>query len=515
MDNDILDSLNDLGYTGPLTDEAAFAKALEGGPKSLEYTKLIHILAEELKKLCNLEETVNMMNDPDESSSFLLELSSFLKELGCPYKNLVTGHMSSRLDTKEDKILLLDYLISELMAARIVGVDRPKEKPGMEIVMQESPTAKDLKEILIALKFNKPPPNITVEMLFSKLESKLKDTIQKEGQQLVGKPLYNKAMTEKDWKALETAFSEMYDEYRLRRETLITRLECTVQSFEWSDRLKTKKDVIQSAYRPKRDQLRIKPDVKLSDFLAARTSLLQVEKTSSASVRKNTQSDVNKVIIGQVPDRGGRPNEAQPPPPEMPSWQQRSAGPQGGGGRGGGGMGGGGGGGGGGRGGGRGGGGRVQGGYNQGQGDQRPQTGPAAFSQNQSRNYQTYEVPPGGYNNNQNYQGNQYQNKVYFCLRGNQGYQGGNHQGGYDNQGRGYDNQRGYDNRGGGYQNQAGYQNQGGGGYKTYQTQSYQNQGYQSQGYQGRGYQNEHDDRIERRGGGGGAGRGYGGRGRR
>ena len=46
---------------------------------------------------------------------------------------------------------------------------------------QESPVAKALKEILIALKFNKPPPNITPEMLFSRLEAKLKDTIQKEG----------------------------------------------------------------------------------------------------------------------------------------------------------------------------------------------------------------------------------------------------------------------------------------------------------------------------------------------
>lgn len=30
----------------------------------------------------------------------------------------------------------------------------------------------------------------------------------------------------------------------------------------------------------------------------------------------------------QVPDRGGRPNEQQPPPPEMPSWQQRTTAPQ-------------------------------------------------------------------------------------------------------------------------------------------------------------------------------------------
>ncbi|CAK1549197.1 unnamed protein product [Leptosia nina] len=465
MENDILDSLNDLGYEGPLSNEVDFSKAIDGGPKSLEYTKLVHILAEEIKKLCNLEETVNVMNDPDESSSFLLELSSFLKELGCPYKKLVTGHMSARLQSKEDKILLLDYLVSELMAARMVSVDCPKEKQGsgMNIVMQESPTAKDLKDILITLKFNKPPPNITPEILFTKLKAKLKDTIQKEGESLIGKPLFNKAVTEKDWKQLENTFTELFEEYRLRRETLITRLECTIQSFEWSDRLKSKKDQIQSTYRPKRENLKLKPNVKLSDFLAARSSLLAIEKTSSASVRKNTQSEVNKVLIGRVPDRGGRPNEQQPPPPEMPSWQQRTAAPQGGrgGGRGGeGGRGG--------RGGGRGGG-RVQGGYNQGNGDQRAQTSPA-YNQNQ-RNFQTYEVPPGGYNqNNQGYR--------------NQGYNQNNYNQGYDSMGS-------Y-NQGPGYNNQ-------GGGYKTYQPQ--QNQGYQSnQGFQNQGYQRYEEDRRGRGG---------------
>ncbi|XP_026743364.1 protein FAM98A [Trichoplusia ni] len=526
MENDILDSLNDLGYEGPLTDETAFSKALDGGAKSLEFTKLIHILAEELKRLCNLEETVNMMNDPDESSSFLLELSSFLKELGCPYKKLVTGHMSSRLQTKEDLLLLLDYLISELMAARMVKVDCPvdKQAAGMEIVMQESPTAKDLKDILVTLKFNKPPPNITPEMLFSKLEAKLKDTIQKEGDQLVGKPLYNKALTEKDWKQLENNFTEMFEEYRLRRETLITRLECTIQSFEWSDRLKTKKDIIQSTYRPKREGLKVKPDVKLSDFLAARTSLLLVEKTSSATVRKNTQTEVNKVLIGKVPDRGGRPNEQAL---VMPTWEPRTvAGPPTGGGRGGrggfnntgggfnntgGGRGGGphGGGQGAGRGsdapgrgearGGRGARGRVQGGYSQGAGDHgRSQASPGY---NQNRNYQTYEVPPGGYNNQGGYQGsnhNQGYNQQYNQNQNyNQGYSGGYNQQGYDsmgsfNQGYGQGGSGGYNK---GYQSNQGYQ---------------QNQGYQSnqgnQGYHSRGYQNEHDDR-DRRGRGGYRGR--------
>lgn len=56
-----------------------------------------------------------------------------------------------------------------------------------------------------------------------------------------------------------------------------------------------------------------------------------VDKTSGRSVRENTQSEINKVLMsGKVPDRGGRLMEI--PPPDMPSWQQRSAGGGGGGG---------------------------------------------------------------------------------------------------------------------------------------------------------------------------------------
>ncbi|GBM90660.1 hypothetical protein AVEN_141688-1 [Araneus ventricosus] len=60
------------------------------------------------------------------------------------------------------------------------------------------------------------------------------------------------------------------------------------------------------------------------------SDLAIVEKTSSASVRKNTKSSVNKVIIAAVPDRGGRPEEQQPPPPEVPSWQKNDSSSRGG-----------------------------------------------------------------------------------------------------------------------------------------------------------------------------------------
>lgn len=64
------------------------------------------------------------------------------------------------------------------------------------------------------------------------------------------------------------------------------------------------------------------PRISLADLLAARNDLAIIEKTSNASVRKNTRSKINSVIIGAVPDRGGRPYEQEPPPPEMPPWQK-------------------------------------------------------------------------------------------------------------------------------------------------------------------------------------------------
>lgn len=72
-------------------DVEAFSKTIEGGPKSTEYTGLVHQFAEELNSLCSLVETVNATEGPEDASSFLLELSSFLKELGCPYSRLTTG----------------------------------------------------------------------------------------------------------------------------------------------------------------------------------------------------------------------------------------------------------------------------------------------------------------------------------------------------------------------------------------------------------------------------------------
>lgn len=49
--------------------------------------------------------------------------------------------------------------------------------------------------------------------------------------------------------------------------------------------------------------------------------MLHQEKTCSS--RLMAKSELHKIIIPEVPDRGGRTCELQPPPPEMPAFVQR------------------------------------------------------------------------------------------------------------------------------------------------------------------------------------------------
>ncbi|KAK4873022.1 hypothetical protein RN001_015051 [Aquatica leii] len=325
---ELLKSIENIGYKGSLESENQLSDALENGAKSIEFTRLIGFLTTELRELCSLDECVTPITAPEDSITFLMELSSFLNELGCPHSQLTQGHVSERLGTVEDRVLLVEHLISELMAARILREDRPEKR--IDLKLRESSQAGDLRKILQILGFSKPPPNITMTGLFQKITPAIQKLVEKAHKDLVGNPMFNGNLSDKQWELLEKVQQELHDEYLIRREMLLKRLDCTIQSFQWSGRTKGKDTLFEKTYTEKRKTLKAEPEVDISDLLASREDLAIIEKTSSASVRKNTKSSINRVIIGPVPDRGGRTSEQQPPPPEMPPWQQRNAGPSGG-----------------------------------------------------------------------------------------------------------------------------------------------------------------------------------------
>uniref|UniRef100_A0A2C9LAT8 Protein FAM98A n=1 Tax=Biomphalaria glabrata TaxID=6526 RepID=A0A2C9LAT8_BIOGL len=478
MENDILDSLEDLGYDGPLLDGKLLADALASGAKSVAYTQLVEWAVSLLASFYNIDSKVSAIQGPSDSEHFLMELSGFLREFACPYSVLTEGPIDKRLATKNACLQLLDYLLTELASAKILAVKKPAMlatlSTGSNVVTEksESDIAKHLKEALMALKFAEPPDNITSFDLFTKLENKLKG-LMSQNPELAGKPLLKVRMSDQQWAQILEINAYLSEEYRLRREMLLKRLDVTIQSFNWSEKAKNNENKIAEVYQPIRKMLIAKNDVTLAHILAARDDLTRLQKTSSGEARERTKCAINKILIGKVPDRGGRAWELEPPPPEMPAFTKRDAGSQGSA-RGG-------------REGGRGGGGgsRVQGSWGDTQGKD--------VGGNWNQGGGGYHQGGGGYHQGGGYQQGGYQQQGGGYQRGGQGgYQQDNysHRGGYQ------DNYQG----GGGYQ-QGGYSQRGGQG------------GYQQDNYsQGGGHQDNYQGGGGYRSGGRGSGRG--GRGR-
>ncbi|XP_046710995.1 protein FAM98B isoform X2 [Silurus meridionalis] len=326
MESDILDGLDQVGYSGSL-DEKTLSAACEQGFYSQEFAHVCTWISSKLHQHCDGKDQKSEIIDPEKAN---LELSKLLKELSCPYKGL-----EAELMTKKEHLKILLFLVSELQAAQILTSRTSRDKKGEEKI---SPL-QDLQAICKVLKLPEPEQQQTTD-LFADIENEVKVLLKKVPENHIGKPVLKQTLNSEQWRQLEKMNSVLLADYECRRRMLIKRLDVTVQSFSWSDRAKAKTDTMARAYQPKRHSLTLKSSISLAHLLAARDDICNLVKSTSKSCRERTACAVNKVLMGRVPDRGGRPSEIEAPPPEMPPWQKRQDG--GGRGRGGGGYGGGG-----------------------------------------------------------------------------------------------------------------------------------------------------------------------------
>ncbi|KPP68441.1 hypothetical protein Z043_112882, partial [Scleropages formosus] len=213
---------------------------MAAGAASPEFTKLCSWIVSELKLYCKLEENVHPTNSPTEAEEFQLEMSGLLTEMMCPYSVLTTGDVTRRLLNKNNSLLLLTFLISELEASKMILVSRPQKKvredEGSEVFLE-------LKGICVALGMSKPPANITMFQFFSGIEKKvgdelsqLKEALSKVPPTHVGGPLLKKPLGPVHLEKLEAINQALVNEYDVRRKMLLKRLDVTVQSFDWSER---------------------------------------------------------------------------------------------------------------------------------------------------------------------------------------------------------------------------------------------------------------------------------------
>uniref|UniRef100_A0A2K6TAZ1 Family with sequence similarity 98 member A n=1 Tax=Saimiri boliviensis boliviensis TaxID=39432 RepID=A0A2K6TAZ1_SAIBB len=267
METDILESLVDLGYKGPLLEDGALSQAISGGASSPEFTKLL---------LCKLEENVQATNSPSEAEEFQLEVSGLLGEMNCPHLSLTAGDVTKHLLIQKNCLLLLTYLISELEAARMLCVNAPPKKLKKEAVVRSF------------MRMSKPPANITMFQFFSGIEKKLKETLAKVPPKHVGRPLLKKPMGPAHWEKIEAINQAIANEYEVWRKLLIKRLDVTVQSFAKSQTEKLAK------------VLSPKSTISVAHLLAARQDLSKILRTSSGSIREKTACVINKVLMGRV-----------------------------------------------------------------------------------------------------------------------------------------------------------------------------------------------------------------------
>lgn len=332
----ILDSLNDINYTGEINNENKLEEVLNANLRSeqfLPYGKLISWLTQELNGVYSIGEYVQDLNSINDINNFLMELGGFLRDYGCPYRNLLENE--TRLNDRQSRVQLLDFLCTEVQAAKMNkfakreivtnGTDHSMDKK-----QYESDEARDLKALLLALGFPRPPDNITAAQICSKVHAKVSELLKTLSPKYLGRPLLQTNMSENQWNQIHKINKILYDDYKTRRELLLKRLDVTIQSFKWAERLKDKTDEISNAFITRRRALTVEPNVRIEDIMAARDDLCHMEKTCGTKEIAFTRSKLHKVIIPKVPDRGGRTTDLQAPPPDMPSFQR---GGHGGGGR--------------------------------------------------------------------------------------------------------------------------------------------------------------------------------------
>ncbi|XP_019642255.1 PREDICTED: protein FAM98A-like [Branchiostoma belcheri] len=226
-----------------------------------------------------------------------MEMSSFLSEFGCPHAGVSSGEFAQRFRTRENCLLLLDYLLTELQAAQMTHANHPRPPTTPTGQAPTSLHSGELKAICITLGMSRPPANITTFQFFTGVEKKLREFLSKVPQDHIGKPLMKRAMAPGQWAQLDIINRKLSEEYRVRREMLLKRLDVTIQSFNWSDRTKGREDAVAQAFRPKRQGLSTQTNVILADLLAAREDIARIQKTSYGATRHNCA--INKVLMGR------------------------------------------------------------------------------------------------------------------------------------------------------------------------------------------------------------------------
>lgn len=290
---------------------------------------LLTWLVSEIRESCT-----DVPAKPTGGAVLVRELRDVLKEMSCPQNALVSEHLSPLLLFR-----VTEYLVSELMAARMLtyreshpeDAEQNSESKGKEQRKQETvivggeeehqeisqaeedktnwkEAKKDLAELFKDLDLK---TSCQMSDACAEVETRLKSLPEGE----MPEALLKTSLNSEQGKKVHEINRALCSDYECRRQMLIKRFHVTLQSFAWGEKEKERSAVISSmpAFSPS-----LKSSVSVAKLLAAREDESRIK-----PVKAGPSTAVHKVLMGSVPDRGGRPGEIEPP---MPSFTGRREG---------------------------------------------------------------------------------------------------------------------------------------------------------------------------------------------
>ncbi|CAL8361333.1 unnamed protein product [Merluccius merluccius] len=259
------------------------------------------------------------------------ELRNLLENMYCPISMLSSDTLSPTLLNK-----ITAFLVSELQAARIlkykaahpdvqIGAGETELEQRVEEPSHEyTELCQSLEDCEVHDESKKREMSAEFALLLQALEmgasSQYTDVLQEVEMRIaqlpckdVTDPLLNTSLNSEQWRQVEKINQLLLQEYACRRQMMVKRFEVTLQSFAWGDKEKGNAEVLSSV--PPLSSLALSSQVSMPLMLAARQ-----DQSCILPVKAGPSTAVYKVLMGSVPDRGGRPGEIEPP---MPCWEGR------------------------------------------------------------------------------------------------------------------------------------------------------------------------------------------------
>ncbi|XP_032357706.1 protein FAM98B [Etheostoma spectabile] len=139
-------------------------------------------------------------------------------------------------------------------------------------------------------------------------------------------PLLNTSLSSEQWVQVKKINQVLSADYQCRRQMMIKRFQVTLESFAWGEKQKERSEALATV--PPLSSLIGSCRVSPSLLIAIREDQSFIE-----PIMAGKSTSVYKMLMGSVPDRGGRPGEIEPPMPVCENQRAKGHGSGRGGGR--------------------------------------------------------------------------------------------------------------------------------------------------------------------------------------